>query len=49
MEDEKILEVVFDNENDWTDEQIGAFVRIALTEDKTEEDIKKELGIRRAD
>ena len=49
MEDEKILEVVYDHENEWTDEQIGAFVRIALTEDKTEEEIKKELGIRKAE
>ena len=49
MEDEKILDVIMDYIDEWTDETIGAFVRIALTEDKTEEDIKKELGIRRGE
>ena len=44
MEDDDILGIVYDNESEWTDEEIGKFVRIALTEDKTVEDIYVEIG-----
>lgn len=47
MEDKNILDVVMNYKNTWMDEEIGAFVRKALTEDKTEEDLLKELGLNR--
>ena len=43
MEEDKILDVVWDNHEEWTDKQIGAFVRRALTEHITQEDLEKEI------
>jgi len=43
MDEDKILDVVWDNHEEWTDKQIGTFVRKALTEDITQEDLEKEI------
>ena len=48
MEEEEILEIVWQAQNDWNDNQIGTFVRRALTEDITEEDLLKEMGLDKA-
>ena len=48
MEKEKILEIVWQALNNWNDNQIGTFVRRALTEDITEEDLLKEMGVDKA-
>jgi hypothetical protein len=45
MDDETLLNAVTDNQDEWTDEQIGTFVRRALTEDITREDLEKEMGL----
>lgn len=47
MEDEEILNVVLNYAEEWTDEEIGAFVRTAVTMDMTEEDILRDLGLNR--
>lgn len=44
MDNENILDVVWDNHEEWSDELIGTFVRRALTEDITQEDLEKEMG-----
>ena len=45
MDDEEILDCVECRISDWTDEQISTFMRRALTEDITEEDLMEELGL----
>lgn len=47
MEEEKILDLVYENQNEWTDEQIGEFVRRALSEDITQYDLEKDMGLNR--
>ena len=45
MNEDKILGVVWDNHQEWTNEQIGNFIRKAFIEgeDKTLEEIEKEI------
>jgi hypothetical protein len=45
MEEEQLIDVVFENLNEWTDEEIGEFVRRGLTEDVTVDDLEKDMGI----
>jgi hypothetical protein len=45
MEEEKILDLVYENQEEWTDEQIGKFVRRALTEDINQYDLEKDMGL----
>ena len=45
MEEEKILDVIYENREEWTDEQIGEFVRRALTEDIDQYDLEKDMGL----
>jgi hypothetical protein len=47
MEEEKMVDVVYENLTEWTDEQIGEFVRRGLTEDITVEDLEKDTGLNR--
>lgn len=47
MEDRSLLGVLWDYQSEWTDEEIGIFVRRAITEDITEEDLLKDLGLNR--
>lgn len=47
MEDEEILESVLNKYPNRTDEQIGEFVRRALTENTTAEDLENDMGLRR--
>lgn len=42
MDEDKILDVVWDHE-EWSDEQIGAFVRRGLEEDITANDLENEI------
>lgn len=46
MEDiDEIIDRVYENRNVWSDQQIGEFVRRALTEDITQEDLAKDMGL----
>jgi D-tyrosyl-tRNA(Tyr) deacylase len=47
MEEKKILDLVYENQEEWTDEQIGEFVRRALTEDINQYDLEKDIGVNR--
>ena len=47
MEDKEILEWILNEYRDRTDEQIGEFVRRALTEDIMAEDLENDMGLRR--
>ena len=45
MKNEDILDVIYREKNaNWTDAQIGRFVRKALYEDISEEDLEKEIN-----
>ncbi len=43
-----MVDVVSENLNEWTDEQIGEFVRRGLTEDITVDDLERDMGLNRA-
>ena len=45
MRNEDILDVVMKYRHEWAFEEIGAFVYVALTEDLTEENIMRILGM----
>jgi hypothetical protein len=47
MEEERMVDVVFENLDEWTDEQIGEFVRRGLTEDITIDNLEKDMGLNR--
>jgi hypothetical protein len=47
MEDHEILDAIYENFGAWADEQIGEFVRRALIEDITQEDLEKDMGLNR--
>ena len=45
MEEDAILEIVWQKQNDWNDNQIGTFVRRALTEDIGKKDLLKDMWL----